>query len=99
LPPRRRRRINYLCVWGAAHRIPRFCFVLEVIEPGLLVIKYRRGQDSGKFVNVVVLKGDQVKVVDEEGASLPDCPTLISSLLGSSSRSSSPDSFKAYCRR
>src|SRR5262249_22928489 len=87
---------NELCVWGAAHRIPRLCFVLEVIEPGLLVIKYRRGQDSGKFVNVAVLKGNQVKIVDEEGASLPDCPTLISSLLGSGSRSSSSDSVNAF---
>ena len=87
---------NELCVWGAAHRIPRLCFVLEVIEPGLLVIKYRRGQESGKFVNVAVLKGNQVKLVDEEGASLPDCPTLISSLLGSGSRSSSSDSVNAF---
>jgi len=87
---------NELRVWGAAHQIPRFCFVLEVVEPGLLVIKYRRGQESGKFVNVAVLKGDQVKVVDEEGASLPDCPTLISSLLGSVSRSSSSDSVNAF---
>src|SRR5512145_469597 len=55
---------NELCVWGAAHRIPRLCFVIEVIEPGLLVIKYRRGQESSKFVNIAVLKGDQVKVVD-----------------------------------
>ncbi|HEV2666024.1 MAG TPA: hypothetical protein VG324_13985 [Blastocatellia bacterium] len=85
-----------LFVWGAAHRIPRLCFVLEVIEPGLLVIKYRRGQESSKFVNVAVLKGDQVKVVDEEGASLPDCPTLISSLLGSGSLSSSSDSVNAF---
>jgi hypothetical protein len=87
---------NELRVWGAAHRIPRLCFVLEVVEPGLLVIKYRRGQESSKFVNVAVLKGDQVKVVDEEGASLPDCPALISSLLGSVSRSSSPDSVNAF---
>src|SRR5215468_3451927 len=87
---------NELCVWGAAHRIPRLCFVLEVIEPGLLVIKYRRGQESSKFVNVAVLKGDQVKIVDEEGASLPDCPTLISSLLGSGSPSSSSDSVNAF---
>src|SRR5215470_263630 len=87
---------NELRVWGAAHRIPRLCFVLEVIEPGLLVIKYRRGQESSKFVNVAVLKGDQVKVVDEEGASLPDCPTLISSLLGSGSPSSSSDSVNAF---
>jgi Probable sensor domain DACNV len=81
-----------LCVWGTAHIIPRFCFVLEVIEPGLLVIKYRRGQESSKFVNVAVLKGDRVKVVDEAGASLPDCPTLLASLLGSNSHSSSSDS-------
>jgi hypothetical protein len=87
---------NELCVWGAAHRIPRLCFVLEVIEPGLLVIKYRRGQESSKFVNVAVLEGDQVKVVDEEGASLPDCPTLISILLGSGSRSSSSDPVNTF---
>lgn len=70
-----------LHVWGTTRNIPRLCFVLEVIEPGLLVVKYRRGQESGKFVNVLVLKGDQIKVIDEEGTSLPDCPALISSLL------------------
>ncbi|HEX8846438.1 MAG TPA: hypothetical protein VF791_17455 [Pyrinomonadaceae bacterium] len=72
---------DQLCVWGTTRTIPRLCFVLEVIEPGLLVVKYRRGQDTGKFVNVVVLKGDQIKVVDEEGTSLPDCPALLTSLL------------------
>jgi hypothetical protein len=86
---------NELRVWGAANSIPRLCFVLEVIEPALLVIKYRRGQESSKFVNVAALKGNQVKVVDEEGASLPDCPNLISSLLGSDSLSSS-DSVNAF---
>lgn len=71
-----------LYVWGTTRTIPRFCFVLEVIEPGLLVVKYRREQEGGKFVNVVVLKGDQIKQVDEEGTSLPDCPDLLTSLLG-----------------
>jgi hypothetical protein len=71
-----------LQVWGTAHHIPRFCFVLEIIEPGLLVVKYRRDQDSGKFVNVAVIKGNQVKVVDEEGTNLPDCSPLLKSLLG-----------------
>lgn len=71
-----------LSVWGTALTIPKFCFVLEVIEPGLLVVKYRRGQDPGKYVNVAVLKGDQIKVVDEQGTSLPDCPDLLTSLLG-----------------
>jgi hypothetical protein len=71
-----------LYVWGATRSIPSFCFVLEVIEPGLLVIKHRRVDGFGKFANVAVLKGEQVKVVDELGASLPDCPPLLTSLLG-----------------
>jgi hypothetical protein len=72
---------DLLYVWGTTLTIPKFCFVLEVIEPGLLVVKYRRGQDPGKYVNVAVLKGDQIKVVDEQGTSLPDCPALLTSLL------------------
>lgn len=71
-----------LYVWGTTLTIPKFCFVLEVIEPGLLVVKYRRGEEQGKFVNVVALEGDQIKVVDEQGTSLPDCPALLTSLLG-----------------
>jgi len=70
-----------LHVWGATRNVPSFCFVLEVIEPGLLVIKHRRMDGFGKFANVAVLKGDQVKVVDEQGASLPDCPALLKALL------------------
>src|SRR5882672_3975823 len=70
-----------LHVWGATRKVPSFCFVLEVIEPGLLVIKHRRMDGFGKFANVVVLKGDQVKVIDEQGASLPDCPALLKALL------------------
>ena len=63
-----------LCIWGTAHNIPIFCFVLEVVEPGLIVIKHHRGEQSGKYVNVAVLEGDQIKVVDESATSLPDCP-------------------------
>ena len=81
-----------LCVWGTTRTIPKYCFVLEVIEPGLLVVKYRRGQDTGKFVNVVVLKGDQIKVLDEQGTSLPDCPTPLLNLLGFGSSDSQADS-------
>jgi len=81
-----------LRVWGTTRTVPRRCFVLEVIEPGLLVIKYRRGQEAGKFVNVVVLKGDEIKEVDEQGTSLPDCPALLTSLLGFGSPATSDDS-------
>jgi hypothetical protein len=71
-----------LRVWGTTRAIPRFCFVLEVAAPGLLVIKHHRGEESGKFINVAVLEGDQIKVVDERASSLPDCPDLLTSLLG-----------------
>jgi hypothetical protein len=70
-----------LHVWGTTRVIPTFCFVLEVVGPGLLVVKHRRSE-AGKFVNVLVLEGDQTKVVDESASSLPDCPTLLTSLLG-----------------
>ncbi len=78
-----------LYVWGATRIVPSFCFVLEVVEPGLLVIKHRRNDGFGKFANVAVLKGEQVKVIDENGTSLPDCPDLLTSLLAFTS----PDSW------
>jgi hypothetical protein len=77
-----------LHVWGATRAIPSGCFVLEVVEPGLLVIKHRRGEGFGKFANVAVLQGEQVKVVDEDCAGMPDYPALITSLLGFTSPSS-----------
>jgi hypothetical protein len=70
-----------LRVWGTTRTIPRFCLVLEVAAPGLLVVKHHR-EESGKFVNVAVLEGDQIKIVDEHASSLPDCPDLLTSLLG-----------------
>lgn len=71
-----------LSVWGAARNLPPFCFVLEVVAPGLLVIKRSRGDNSGKFVNVAVLQGDEIKVIDQELATVPDYPELLVSLLG-----------------
>ena len=84
-----------LRIWGTTRSIPRLCFVLEVIEPGLLVVKYRRSQETGKYVNVVVLKGDQIKVLDEKGTNLPDCPDLLTPLLGFGSPASESDSVNA----
>ncbi|HEX9105644.1 MAG TPA: hypothetical protein VF832_00415, partial [Longimicrobiales bacterium] len=70
-----------LYVWGATPFVPNACFVLEVVQPGLLVVKHRRAQATAKFANVAVLEGDRVCMVDEAGASLPDCPALLESLL------------------
>jgi len=70
-----------LQIWGALRSVPSLCFVLEVVEPGLLVVKHRRIDGFGKFANVAILKGEQIKIVDEKGTSLPDCPALLKSLL------------------
>jgi hypothetical protein len=69
-------------VWGTVSIIPPLCLVLEVMAPGLLVVKHHRGEESGKFVNVAVLEGDRIKMVDENASTLPDCPKLVNSLLG-----------------
>ena len=58
--------MNDLRVWGTTRAIPGVCFVIEVAAPGLLVVKHHRGEESGKFVNVAVLEGDQIKVIDED---------------------------------
>jgi len=70
-----------LFIWGTTTSIPNFCFVLDVSEPALLVIKHRRIYGFGKFTNVAVLKGDQIKIVDVNSAKLPDCPPMLLSLL------------------
>ena len=72
-----------LWVWGTVRAIPPLCLVVEVAAPGLVVVKHHRGDEAtGKFVNVAVLEGDQIKVVDERASSLPECPPLLTSLLG-----------------
>lgn len=82
-----------LYVWGTTHAIPGICFVLEVIEPGLLVIKHRRTDGFGKFVNIAVLRGDEIKIIDEQNISLDNCPELIESLLDMPLPSAPGDSF------
>lgn len=82
-----------LYIWGTTSVIPGFCLVVDVSEPGLLVIKHRRVDGFGKFANVAVLKGDQVKLIDEQVAKVPDCPTVLSSLLGFNSFTPSDNAF------
>jgi hypothetical protein len=53
-----------LTVWGTTRSVPPYCFVLEVVAPGLLVVKHRRRDSSGKYVNVAVFEGDQLKLLD-----------------------------------
>ena len=69
-------------VWGTTHHVPPFCFVVEVIAPGLLVLKHRPRHESRKFVNVAVLEGDRIKIVDERASLMADCPAVLTSMLG-----------------
>jgi hypothetical protein len=74
---------NELYIWGTTMIVPELCFVLDVSDPALLVIKHRSVSGYGKFTNVAVLQGDKVKVVDETKARDPDAPAILQWLLGS----------------
>jgi hypothetical protein len=74
-----------LVVWGATRAIPSLCLVVEVAAPGLIVIKHHSSETKGKFVNIAVLEGDQVKIIDGRSAAIPDCPAILTALLGSES--------------
>ena len=71
-----------LRVWGTTRAIPTSCFVLEVVAPGLLVVKHRIHEDSPKFRNVAVFEGEQVKILSQEAAPEADYPELLRPLLG-----------------
>jgi hypothetical protein len=68
-------------VWGTTRRLPALCLVVEVVISGLLVIKHR-GETFGKFVNVAVLEGDQIKIIEEMHDHAPEMPGLAATLLG-----------------
>lgn len=70
-----------LRIWGAVRELPDFCLVTEVVEPGLLVLKYQRAKDQ-KYGNIVVLRGDQIRVVEEGDGARPGRPALLGTLLG-----------------
>lgn len=70
-----------LCIWGTTHNVPPSCFILEVIEAGLLVIKQKHEAVGSKYINLAVLQGNQIKMVDEQWGS-NKYPEILSSLLG-----------------
>jgi sensor domain DACNV-containing protein len=70
-----------LVVWGTTRDLPSACFVVEVLGPGLLVVKHRIRDDSPKFRNVAVFEGQRVKLVSRRAESASDAPALLRSLL------------------
>jgi hypothetical protein len=70
-----------LYAWGLTRTVPPWCFVLEVVGPGLLVVKYRRDSASTKFANVAVLQGAEVKFIEQQPAAMSEAPAALGSLL------------------
>lgn len=71
-----------LKVWGVTRYLPNFCFIVETVAPGLLVIKQQHSHGAAKFVNVAGLEGDQIKVLNHEFSTVPSCPSILGTLLG-----------------
>src|SRR5262249_9662317 len=72
---------NRLHVWGITRTVPTWCFVLEVVGPGLLVVKYRRDDPSTKFANIAVLEGADVKFIEQQQSAISQAPPALGSLL------------------
>lgn len=70
-----------LTLWGTTRIVPTWCFVLEVIDPGLLVVKFRRSEPSTKFANVAVLEGATVKFIAQQQDTVSEAPAGLKSLL------------------
>jgi hypothetical protein len=72
---------DQLRVWGTTRTIPMWCFILEVIAPGLVVVKYQRPDPTAKFANVAVLEGAKVKFITPRTGSLLDAPAALHPML------------------
>lgn len=86
-----RDRRNQLSVWGGTRTLPQNCFVLEVLEPGLLVVKQNRGNETDKLANILILSADQIKEIDEMATGVSDCSSIFSMMLNFSAANSAND--------
>jgi hypothetical protein len=80
-----------LVVWGTTRAIPSFCFVLEVLAPGLMVVKHRTREDSAKFLNVAVFEGEHVKFLAPQSVDVAEHPAVLKSLIAPESPGSPDD--------
>jgi hypothetical protein len=80
-----------LRVWGTTRALPTFCMVVEVLGPGLLVVKHRVDEDSPKLRNVAVFEGEQVKLMRSGLDGQDEVPALLRHLLGPESPGSPDD--------
>ncbi len=73
---------NGFSLWGVTRQLPALCLVVDIAQPGFLVVKHQRVEGTGKFANVAVLQGEQVKLVETHNYYLEDDPPQLQSLLG-----------------
>lgn len=85
-------------VWGTTRAIPSFCFVLEVLGPGLLVVKHRAHEDSAKFWNVAVFEGEQVKILSRGSVDAAEYPALLKALIAPEPSASTDDAVEVLLR-
>src|SRR4029450_8798898 len=71
--------------------------VLEVLGPGLLVVKHRFREESAKFRNVAVFEGEEVKLLRQDSADAGDFPLPFNVLFGGETEGSD-DSVDALLR-
>ena len=83
---------NRLAIWGGTQLLPQNCFVLEILEPGLLVVKQNRGNRAGKLANILILSADQIKEINRDSTDFSgdffDCPAMLSEMLDFAASSS-----------
>ncbi|MBC7925922.1 MAG: hypothetical protein H7039_09730 [Bryobacteraceae bacterium] len=68
-------------IWGVTRVLPPYTLVIEVVMPGLLVVKHSRAESGRKFANLAVLESNRVKVLDPSVAVVPNCPAALTSLM------------------
>ncbi len=60
-----------LQVWAIARSIPQSCIIVETLSPGLLAVKQSPATDGGKYRNIAVLQGDDIKIINANTDSAP----------------------------
>lgn len=75
-------RNGVLEVWGTTRSLPRLCLIVETLAPGHLIIKCRQIEGAAKFINIAVLEGDQVKLLNHSLSPRANRAPILASLLG-----------------
>ena len=68
-------------IWGIQRMLPALSLVVEVVAPGLVVIKHSRRERTIKFANLAVLEGKRIRLLDHNAPIAPSCPSELLSMI------------------